>query len=192
MIRMKTKYFLLYVIVGIAFLAVSAWVYFSRGKSAKAIRAKYKLGGILLMCMAMLSVASCSGILGPGPVMCYDPVIEERTDDIARVTIRSTDESFRYNEITPGDLFEVDIQHPTFDKYALRVVLNDKEGTELQKTILVATEEAATQEGLHFSVPLSAEVTYKGEALVQVQGVVKDDPEELTQLCYYVQVIFLR
>ena len=189
---MKTKYFLLYVVVGIAFLAVSAWVYFSRGKSAKAIRAKYKLGGILLMCMAMLSAASCSGILGPGPVMCYDPIIEERTDDIARVTIRSTDESFRYNEITPGDLFEVDIQHPTFDKYALRVVLNDKEGTELQKTILVATEEAATQEGLHFTVPLSAEVTYKGEALVQVQGVVKVDPEELTQLCYFVQVIFLR
>ena len=55
---MKTKYFLIYVFVGIAFLAVSAWVYFSRGNNAKAIRAKYKLGGILLMCMAMLSVAS--------------------------------------------------------------------------------------------------------------------------------------
>ena len=40
---MKTKYFLIYVFVGIAFLAVSAWVFFSRGKNAKAIRAKYSL-----------------------------------------------------------------------------------------------------------------------------------------------------
>ena len=71
---MKTKYYLIYVFVGIAFLAVSAWVFFSRGKNAKAIRAKYKLGGIMLMCMAMLSVASCGEILNPGEVMCYDPV----------------------------------------------------------------------------------------------------------------------
>ena len=68
---MKTKYFLLYVIVGIAFLAASVWVYFSRGKSAKAIRAKYKLGGILLMCLSVLSTASCGEILDPGYVTCY-------------------------------------------------------------------------------------------------------------------------
>ena len=94
--------------------------------------------------------------------------------------------------MTTGDLFEVVIQNPTFDKYVLRVVLNDKEGTDLQKTTLDASDIAYTQEGIHFSVPLSADVTYKGEALVQVQGVVKDDPEELTQMCYYVQVINLR
>jgi len=189
---MKTKYFLLYVFVGIAFLAVSAWVFFTRGKDAKAIRAKYKLGGIMLMCMAMLSTASCGEIFNPGLVTCYDPVIEERTSDIARVTIKASDPSFKYNEITTGDLFEVEIQHPTFDKYVLRVVLNDKEGTNLQKTALVAAEDAAAQEDIHFTVPLSADVTYKGEALVQIQGVVQDDPEELTQMCYYVQVITLR
>jgi hypothetical protein len=189
---MKTKYFLIYVFVGIAFLAVSAWVFFSRGKNAKAIRAKYKLGGIMLMCMAMLSTASCGDIFDPGSVTCYEPFIEERTNNIARVTINSSDSSFKYNEITTGDLFEVDILHPTFDKYVLRVILNNKEGTDLQKTTLVATENAFTQEGLHFTVPLSAEVTYKGEAIVQIQGVVKDDPEELTQMCYFVQVIILR
>ena len=166
---MKTKYFLLYVFVGIAFLAASAWVFFTRGKNAKAIRAKYKLGGIMLMCLAMLSTASCGEVLDPGFVTCYE-----------------------YNEITTGDLFEVDIKNPTFDKYALRVILNDKKGTDLQKTILVATEEAVTQDGIHFTVPLSTDVTYKGEALVQIQGVVQDDPQELTQMCYYVQVIILR
>jgi len=189
---MKTKYLLIYAFVGIAFLAVSAWVIVSRGKNAKAIRAKYKLGGIMLTCMAMLSTVSCSGIFDPGSVTCYEPFIEEQAHDIARVTINSSDASFKYNEITTGDLFEVIIQSPTFDKYVLRVILNDKEGTNLQKTTLVASEDAFTQEGLHFSVPLSADVTYKGEAIVQIQGVVKDDPEELTQMCYYVQVIFLR
>jgi hypothetical protein len=189
---MKIKYYLIYVFVGVAFLAVSAWVYFSRGNNAKAIRAKYKLGGIMLMCLAMLSTASCGEILDPGFVTCYDTVVERRTDDIARVTIKSSDTSFKYNEITTGDLFEVDIQNPTFEKYVLRVVLNDKEGTNLQKTALAVTEDAVTPEGVHFTVPLSTDVTYKGEALVQVQGVVKDDPEELTQMCYYVQVIILR
>lgn len=189
---MKTKYFLLYVFVGIAFLAASAWVFFTRGKNAKAIRAKYKLGGIMLMCLAMLSTASCGEVLDPGFVTCYDAVVEERTSDIARVTIKPADASFKYNEITTGDLFEVDIKNPTFDKYALRVILNDKKGTDLQKTILVATEEAVTQVGIHFTVPLSTDVTYKGEALVQIQGVVQDDPQELTQMCYYVQVIILR
>ena len=189
---MKTKYFLIYIFVGVAFLAVSAWVLLTRGKNAKAIRAKYKLGGIMLMCMAMLSVASCGEIFDPGLVTCYDPIVEERTTDIARVTIKSGDESFKYNEITVGDLFEVDIKNPTFDIYVLRVILNDQQGTNLQKTALVLPEDAVTQDGIHFTVPLSADVTYRGEALVQIQGVVKDDPEELTQMCYYVQVITIR
>lgn len=187
---MKTKYFLIYVFVGIAFLAVSAWVFFTHGKNAKAINAKYKLGGIMLMCMSMLAVASCGEILNP-MVTCYDVAVEEPTTDIARITIKSGDASFKYNEITPGDLFEVSIVNPTFDKYALRVVLNDKEGTDLQKTVLPA-DGAYTQDGLHFSVLLSTDVTYKGEAIVQLQGVVREEPEELTQMCYFVQVIYLR
>ena len=56
---MKTKYYFIYFIVGAAFLAASAWVFFSRGKNAKAIWAKYRLGGIMLTCLAMLSAASC-------------------------------------------------------------------------------------------------------------------------------------
>ena len=188
---MKTKYFLIYVFVGIAFLAVSAWVFFTHGKNAKAIKAKYKLGGIMLMCMSMLSVASCGEIFDPGVMTCYDVAVEERTTDLARITIKSGNESFKYNEITPGDFFEVTIVNPTFEKYVLRVVLNDKEGTNLQKTVLPA-DVAVTQDGLHFSVLLSTDVTYKGEAIVQLQGVVKEDPEELTQMCYYVQVIYLR
>ena len=187
---MKTKYFLIYVFVGIAFLAVSAWVFFSRGKNAKAIRAKYRLGGILLTCWAMLSVASCGEILGPDSrfVTCYDVAVEEPTENITRVTIKHSDASYKYNEVSPGDIFDVDIQVPAFEKYMLRVILNDTAGTDLQKTKLTI----ADPQNAHFEIPLSTDVTYKGEALLQVQGIVKEDPEELTQMCYYVTVLKIR
>jgi hypothetical protein len=184
---MKTKYFLIYVFVGIAFLAASAWVFFTRGENAKAIRVKYKLGGILLTCLAMLSVASCGEVGGPGRVMCYDPVIEERTDNLISVSIQSTNSSYRYYEMSPGDIFHVEIQAPTYPKYMLRVILNNKEGTELQREELVITD----AETHVFDIPLSTDVTYRGEACVQVQGVENEDPEELSQMAYGIQIIHI-
>lgn len=180
---MKTKYFLIYVFVGIAFLAVSAWVYFTRGKNAKAIKAKYRLGGILLTCMAMLSVASCAGIIGQ--VTCYDVAIEH-TEDIISLSLKQNNPSYQYNEISPGDVFSVSIQVPTYQKYVLRVILNNQEGTELQRAVLEITETANTST---FEIPLSSEVTYKGEAIVQVQGVIAENPEELSRMAYGIQVI---
>jgi len=182
---MKAKYLLLYVFVGIAFLAVSAWVFFTHGKSAKAIRAKYKLGGIMLTCLGMLSVASCGEIAGPVEVSCYDPIVEVPTDNLVSLIIRSSNPSYKYNELTTGDIFAVRIQIPTYKKYVLRVILNDTEGTELQRTELVIDD----PDNAVFDVPLSEDVTYKGEAIVQVQGVEKEDPEELTQMAYGIQVI---
>ena len=54
---MKIKFLAIYIVVGAAFLIASLWVTLSGGKSAKAIRCKYKLGGIVLTAWAMLSVA---------------------------------------------------------------------------------------------------------------------------------------
>ena len=185
---MKTKYFLIYVFVGIAFLAVSAWVFFTHGNNPRAIRAKYKLGGILLMCLSMLSAASCGWIHGPGEVTCYDVAVIEPTENIVHVDIKCRDASYKYGEISPGDLFTVDIQVPTYRKYLLRVILNNTEGTELQRAELVIPETGNAQ----FEIPLSDAVTYKGEALVQIQGVEKEDPEELSQMAYGIQVLNIR
>ena len=79
---MRAKYFLIYAVVGAAFLAVSLWVLLSRGNNPKAINAKYKLGGIMLIAWSVIATASCEK--GPlpnvkkaiegGVVMCYDPV----------------------------------------------------------------------------------------------------------------------
>ena len=184
---MKTKYFLIYVFVGIAFLAVSAWVFFTRGKSAKAIRAKYKLGGVLLMCMAMLSVASCGEILDPGEVTCYDPVVEPM-DNTVTMYIKHQDPASHARDIKPGETMLVEILYPTHKRFVLRILLNDEAGTVLQRNELVVDDGADSG---YYNIPLSEDVTYKGDAVFQIHGIVKDEPEELSQTAYYDCVIHI-
>lgn len=54
--------------LGTAFLAVSLWVWLSNGKSAKAVKAKFRLGGALLTLTGMMTVGSCNIMTS-----CYDP-----------------------------------------------------------------------------------------------------------------------
>lgn len=54
--------------VGVAFLAVSLWVWLSQGQSAKAVRAKFRLGGVLLTLTGMMTLGSCEATID-----CYDP-----------------------------------------------------------------------------------------------------------------------
>lgn len=54
--------------LGTAFLAVSLWVWLSNGKSAKAVKAKFRLGGALLTLTGMMTVGSCNIVTS-----CYDP-----------------------------------------------------------------------------------------------------------------------
>lgn len=176
--------------VGMAFLAVSAWVFFSRGENAKAIRAKYRLGGIMLTFLTMLSAASCGdGGDGIGPfVTCYDPVVSERTDNLVSLDIKRRDTSYRYNEISPGDTVSVLIRVPTYKQYVLRVILNNTAGTELQRAKLVVPEAAEAS----FEMPLSQSVTHRGEALLEVRGILQESPEELSEMSYANMVINIR
>lgn len=65
--------------LGVAFVAVSAWVLLSGGRSARAVRAKFRLGGaILTLTSAMAAtgcVPSCYDRAGEDPSenLCYDP-----------------------------------------------------------------------------------------------------------------------
>ncbi|MBR5131234.1 MAG: hypothetical protein IKV04_01695 [Alistipes sp.] len=54
--------------LGIAFVGASLWVVLSGGRSAKAIRAKFRLGGAILTIVSFTSLASCEKNVG-----CYDP-----------------------------------------------------------------------------------------------------------------------
>ena len=126
---MRTKYFFIYVFVGIAFLAVSAWVFFSRGKNAKAIRAKYKLGGIMLMCMAMLSVSSCGEILNP-LITCYDPAPEYSF----YLFTEHHDANWQYS-LSTGEVLTVQIDCRLYEKYGIviRQFVDMEDGEVLQR-----------------------------------------------------------
>ena len=159
---MKTKYFLIYVFVGIAFLAVSAWVFFLRGKNAKAIRAKYKLGGILLTCMAMLSVASCEG--GLPMVTCYDPA----PDYNFTVSTEHHDANWQYS-LSPGAVLTVDVECRRYDKFGIVICqfVDMKEGDVLQS----ATFESEGKDQFQFTLVYDpADKTYAGLARVDIYG----------------------
>ncbi|MCF0175793.1 MAG: hypothetical protein HUJ94_03040 [Bacteroidales bacterium] len=76
---MKTKYIVMYAALAVAFAAVSLWVAVGGRKNARAVAAKYRLGGLMLTVSAMLSASSCQDIF-PGMVSCYDPVMPSEID----------------------------------------------------------------------------------------------------------------
>ena len=131
---MKFKAFFIYIAVGAAFLAASLWVILSGGKNAKAVRTKYKLGGILLTTWAMLSAGTCNG---PIPtVSCYDPIEPPMCYDVAMpvnsVNLEST-------TLKRGEDFKITIQEPYFE--SLVAIIKDLDGKELQKESFIYKEE---------------------------------------------------
>ena len=158
---MKTKYLIIYFAVGVAFLAVSIWAFLSNGSSAKAIRYKYKLGGIMLTAWAMLTFASCEG---PGPlVTCYDPVPPEYCNFQGKDTVKN------------GDVLVVTIitQHSGLFRCQVFTYPGGEGARELQ------VQDFECQAGETECKITIAAGDYKGEAVVAVYNVeVADDGTE--------------
>lgn len=175
---MRIKFFLIYFIVGAAFLSASLWVLLSRGKSARAIRTKYRLGGVLLTVGTFLSACSCdtSGVKPTGSeegdddltITCYDPVQE----DIVDIGVPQD------KAIHPGEMIYVMIMYPTFPEYILTVRLKDEGKTLLQESSLLIEDPAITR----FEVPLLETISSRGEALVEVQGRNSGEPNSAVTL----------
>ena len=123
---MKIKFAFIYALAGVAFLAVSLWAFLSNGRSAKAIRYKYKLGGIMLTAWAMLSAASCEG---PGPfVTCYEPVVE--CYDVAMPTneVSVIVKDYGGTKLKSGDVLSIHIEYPTHTQYRCRITATPDNG----------------------------------------------------------------
>lgn len=135
---MRFKYFFIYIAIGAAFLIVSLWVTLSAGKNAKAVRTKYKLGGMLLTTWAMLSACTCNGT-GPGVVSCYDPIPPEQPlcYDVA---VMNNETSIESTSVKKGENFRIRIAHPTGDNYVAKLL--DAEGNQLQKAKLELEEDS--------------------------------------------------
>lgn len=186
---MKAKYFFIYAGVGAAFILVSLWVLLSRGRNPKAINAKYKLGGIMLIAWSILATASCEK--GPlsnveeaidgGEVMCYDPA----PFNYIYFTTDKTDKEGRYY-LAPGGNLTIIIEGATYKEYsfAINKKIADKHGAEDAVGELLQTGSFAI-EGKSFSHEQKIEYTptdneYTGQVIVSVWGPAEENqPGEL-------------
>ena len=116
--------------LGTAFLAVSLWVWLSNGKSAKAVKAKFRLGGALLTLTGMMSLGSCT----PPGGTCYDPACY---DPAPANEIWWTNADYRNEEgvfeVRNGDQLTIHAQYLTVNK--LVVALNDAAAMEMQREV---------------------------------------------------------
>ena len=166
---MKTKAFIVYVALGIAFAAVSLWVLLSRGKNAKAIRTKYKLGGAMIAAWAILSAANCQG---PGPmVTCYDPVPPQN-----EILVAAKDNNAA--TLKSGDIIQVMVLSPTFREYQITLETDETEPKLLQSETFVREEEEMGSWQATFEMEL-AETDYKGSVGIKVYGIDADAKKTL-------------
>ena len=157
---MKVKYILLYSAVGVAFLAVSLWLILSGGKSARAVRTKYRLGGAMLTLWALFSASTCGPRIHVGEPLCYDMPAPTNEVSIAP----KTGESFK-----SGEIMTVNIDIPTFDKYAFEV-------RTASNVVLLQGEKVLPEEKEYkyeFEIKLPG-TKYKGNATLNVEGLAMD------------------
>lgn len=129
--------------LGAAFVAVSAWVALSGGRSARAVRTKFRLGGAILTITSALTAASCE-------TSCYDPVMPPRNMVYANTKIGT--------ELRNGDIVPITI----YSEFASEghISLESIEGKELQSLTITLPGD-----GEHDTVEFTIAVgDYRGEA----------------------------
>lgn len=165
---MKAKYFFLYLLLGAAFLAVSLWVFLSGGRSARAVNAKFRLGGLLLSTWAMLTAVSCQGNFPP-TVTCYEPMVEcydvYIPENEVSVRVKDSEEM----NVKPGDVLVVSIQYRTHVHYYLQIRGGiDGSAPVLQEAYLTFPENLEADGSCEVTL---AETEYKGKARIFLSGV---------------------
>lgn len=166
---MKIKALFVYIVLGIAFAAVSLWVFFSKGKNARGIRTKYKLGGAMIAAWAILSAANCQG---PGPmVTCYDPVAPQN-----QVLVAAKEQNAQ--TLKCGDIIQVMVLSPTFREYQITLATDGAEPKLLQSETFVREEGEVGSWEATFEIEL-AETDYKGSVALKVYGIEADAEKTL-------------
>lgn len=173
---MKIKFVAIYAVAGIAFLAVSLWAFLSNGKSAKAIRYKYKLGGIMLTAWAMLSAASCEGV--PPFVTCYEPEVmcyEPVPSNYVYITVKGYSTETRLHS---GHVLEITVESVTHSEFCVKIVAEDEDETVLQSASFAPDPQDPHTAKYEMKIE---KFDYKGKARVNVYGVVTDENGENRQ-----------
>ncbi|MCQ2136956.1 MAG: hypothetical protein MJY67_08590 [Bacteroidales bacterium] len=153
---MKLKYSLLYALLAVAFAGACVWVFLSGGKSAKAIRAKFRLGGLMLTASSFLA-ASCGGC--SPTVTCYDT--EVMCYDMPAQIVEFTLPEGSDGVLSAGDVVAVNIRCCEF-KYLNYRVYSIVEGQEPG----LLWEGAIGEDRI---IPIK-EVAYKGKIEIDIYG----------------------
>lgn len=170
---MKIKFFAIYIAAGVAFLAFSLWVFLSKGKNAKAVRAKYRMGGIMLTASSMLAASACQCSptvtcyepAQPPEIMCYDVAVET---DLVTVSVKDkTDMNAK-----TGDILQIKVASPTFKEYGCEIEDKAQTPNLLQSQNFTVPEDTASEVDFELKLATGA---YKGEATVTVYCIYKDE-----------------
>lgn len=171
---MKVKYLLIYIALGAAFVAVSLWAFLSKGRNPKALRLKYKLGGLLLSTWAMLTAVSC-GTTACTTVTCYEPVVTcydaVMENNAIEIAVKGSEGA---NSFKPGDILAVHIFNPSYPEYILRIYKGEDSSKLLQEQALTGT---VVDNSLNFEVKV-AETKFKGQVTVSVFSVMTENGEK--------------
>lgn len=148
---MRTKDFfspLFFIILGTAFLAISLWVWFSNGKNAKAIKAKYKLGGMILS-LSFFTTTGCDPV-----ITCYDPVPQ---DYVYAQKLYS-------DSIFVGDKINILIQGKTFQNYSFS--LSDSTTTKVLQEGMLTINDISSE----YELTINKNIPYIGKVKIDIFG----------------------
>lgn len=140
---------LFFIVLGAAFLTVSLWVWFSNGKNAKAIKAKYKLGGMILS-LSFFASTGCEPA-----ITCYDPVPQDYVYA----------EKLYSDSIFAGDTILISIQGKTFQNYSYS--LSDSTATKVLQDGMLTVNKNSNSE---FTFIINKNLTYKGKVKIDIFG----------------------
>lgn len=154
-------------ILGVAFAAVSLWVMLSGGRSARAVRTKFRLGGIMLTLSAMVSLTACgSGAGDEYVVSCYDPAPPLQND-------HRWSQGVANSELRNGD--KVVLNYECRFGNEVRISLITDDGNE-DRVLCIQTYEVKTGDNqLEFTIEAG---DYRGRAKLRVEYDKYEDEDE--------------
>ena len=140
---------LFFVVLGIAFLTISLWVWLSNGKNVNAIKAKYKLGGMILS-LSFFASTGCEPV-----VTCYDPIPQDYVYA----------EKLYSDSILKGDSILISIQGKTFQHYSFS--LADSTATKILQEGMLTVYKNTNSE---FTFIINKNLPYTGKVKIEIFG----------------------
>ena len=161
---MKIKYSIILCGLAVAFAAVSLWVILSGGRNSRALKTKFRLGGLMLTVSGMIA---CSEGAGPMQVSCYDV----QAPEYAAFNMPGGS-----NKVKAGDEIGITITGSGFVPFKYKMFVND------MKDILQEGE-LGDKEGT-YTVKVAG-TDFKGPAVFCVYGV-RNESDEILGGCDFV------